>query len=158
MALFFAAILWLVPMSEAPNPPQDILAEAQRLRDDGDFAKAAELLQTEIAQWPADGEAARLLAQTLYWLKDFSGARSLYEAEVVRHPEDVTLRVQFGRMLAETGDRRRAREVLTPLLQASAVRAEAETLLGMLAYWEGDLTTARNLFLSAIHDNPNQEE
>jgi hypothetical protein len=49
------------------------------------------------------GEPARLLAQTLYWLKDIVGARAVYETALRRHPEDSTLRLQYGRMLAETG-------------------------------------------------------
>jgi hypothetical protein len=46
---------------------QDRITQAQRLRDAGNFAAAADLLRAQMAQNPEDGEAARLLAQTLYW-------------------------------------------------------------------------------------------
>ena len=137
---------------------QDTLAEAHRLSAAGDFDSAAKLLRAQIAQKPDDGEAARLLAQTLYWHKDIAGAQAVYDTAVVQHPEDTTLRVQYGRMLAETGKRTRARELLSPLVGISATRVDAETLLGMLAYWDGDLTTARRFFDAALEADLNQEE
>ena len=137
---------------------QDVLLEAQRLRDVGDFNAAAKLLRTQIAQKPDDGEVARLLAQTLYWHKDIAGAQAVYDTAFVQHPEDTTLRLQYGRMLAETGKRARARELLSPLLGISATRVEAETLLGMLAYWDSDLTTARRFFDAALESDPNHQE
>ena len=136
----------------------DMVREAQRLRDVGDLDEAAKLLRAQIAQKPDDGEAARLLAQTLYWHKDIAGARAVYDTAVVQHPEDTTLRLQYGSMLAETGKRARARELLSPLVGISATRVEAETLLGKLAYWDGDLTAARRFFDAALEADPNQEE
>ena len=154
-----AAIIWFTPAIAAPQgDTQNRVAQAQRLRDAGNFAGAAELLRAQVAQNPNDGEAARLLGQTLYWLKDIPGARAAYEAARVRHPEDTTLRLQYARMLAETGDHARARGLLTPQLDIPATRADAETLLGMIAYWEGDLSGARNSFTGALQANPNQEE
>jgi uncharacterized protein (TIGR02996 family) len=157
--VFMAGFFWITQVIAAPQAEtQDTLAQAQRLRDAGNFAGAVELLRVQIAQNPGNGEAARLLAQTLYWLKDIPGARAAYETALVRHPEDTTLRLQYARMLAETGEHARARGLLAPLLGISATRAEAETLMGMLAYWEGDLSGARNLFIGALQANPNQEE
>jgi hypothetical protein len=152
-------IIWITPVTAGSRmETQDAVAEAQRLRDAGEFAAAAELLRAQVAEKPEDGDAARLLAQTLYWLKDFAGARAVYEIAVVRHPEDTTLRLQYARMLAETSERARARELLKPLLGVEATQAEAGTLLGTLAYWEGDLTTARTFFEGALRENQNQEE
>jgi uncharacterized protein (TIGR02996 family) len=154
-----AAILWIPRLTAAPQAQtQNAIVQAQSLRDAGNFAAAAELLRVQLAQNPDNGEAARLLAQTLYWLKDIPAARAAYETALARHPEDSTLRLQYARMLAETGEHARARGLLTPLLDSAATGAEAETLLGTIAYWEGDLTGARNLFVGALQANPNQEE
>jgi uncharacterized protein (TIGR02996 family) len=136
----------------------DTVADAQRLRDNHNFVAAAQVLRVLVAQHPDDGEALRLLAQTLYWLKDLSGARETYEAAIVRHPEDTTARLQYARMLAETGDSARARALLRPLIEVTAIRADATTLMGLLAYWDGDYAGARRLFLSALQANPDQEE
>jgi len=88
-------ILWIPPVAAAPQAQtQDPIAQAQGLRDSGNFSAAADLLRVQLAQNPDNGEVARLLAQTLYWLKDLSGARAAYETALLRHPEDTTLRLQ----------------------------------------------------------------
>lgn len=148
-----------VPLSAvAQAPPQGVVAQAHRLRETGEFAAAAELLRRQLALEPESGEVARLLAQTLYWLKDIEGAQAVYARALDRHPEDFTLRLQYARMLAETGARNRARTILMPLLAIPAARAEAETLLGVLAYWGGDLSEARHRFDAALQANPDQAE
>jgi tetratricopeptide (TPR) repeat protein len=136
----------------------DARTTALRFRDAGNFIAAVQLLRELLAQNPNDGEVARLLAQTLYWLKDIAGARTVYEAALVRHPEDTTVRLQYARMLAETGQRSLARTLLAPLSEASGTRSEAATLLGTMAYWEGDLTTATRFFTEALQANPLQAE
>jgi Tfp pilus assembly protein PilF len=154
-----AAILWITPVAlAAQDTNRAALAQIQRLRDAGDFAGAVELLRNQLAQHPDDAEAAATLAQTLYWLKDISGSRTAYEAALARHPESTTLRLEYGRMLVETGDHGRALELLTPLLEIRSARAEAATLLGTLSYWEGDLSVARRRFEEALRANPSQPE
>jgi hypothetical protein len=61
-------------------------------------------------------------------------------------------------MLLETGDRRRAREVVEPLQVDPVMRPYADALLGAMAYWEGDFTTARHLLNRALEGDPAQEE
>ncbi len=138
--------------------PQGAVARAQQLRDNGQLAAAAEILRAQLSAHPDDGEAARLLAQTLYWLKDTAAARVVYEAALVRHPEDTTARLEYGRMLVETGQGARARQVLSPLEQVPATQSEAKTLLGSLAYWQGDLSSAKRLFEEALRANPEQKD
>jgi tetratricopeptide (TPR) repeat protein len=159
----FAAVLVAVLCASGPAlasqaPPPNALTEAQRLRDVGDFAAAARILREQLTREPNNGDAARLLAQTLYWLQDFQGARSTYEAALVRHPQDTAVRLEYGRMLVETGDAARAREVLTPLQRSSTTQAEASVLLGTLGYWQGDLTTAADLFEQALRADPSNGE
>jgi uncharacterized protein (TIGR02996 family) len=154
-----ALVLWMLPAAAASQVlTLDTVADAQRLRDNHNFVAAAQVLRVLVAEHPDDGDALRLLAQTLYWLKDVSGARETYEVAIVRHPQDTTARLQYARMLAETGDAARARALLKPLIEITATRADATTLMGLLAYWDGDYAGARNLFVSALEANPDQEE
>ncbi|MGI8618115.1 MAG: tetratricopeptide repeat protein [Gemmatimonadaceae bacterium] len=134
------------------------MIEALRLRDTGDFAGSARVLRAYLALNPLDPEAARLLAETLYWLNDVEGAGEVYAAALVKHPDDSSLRLRYGRMLMETGHRARARELLMPLREVADARAEADALLGTIAYWDGDLTAAQRLFRAALRDNPDQAE
>ena len=158
-ALAAALIVLMLPAAAVSQVlTLDTVADAQRLRDNHNFVAAAQVLRALVAEHPDDGEALRLLAQTLYWLKDVSGARETYESAIVRHPEDTTTRLQYARMLAETRDAARARTLLRPLLEMNAVRADAATLMGLVAYWDGDYAGARRLFLEALQANPDQEE
>jgi hypothetical protein len=142
-------LLFAGPAAGAPSLFQ-VIADAEQLRNAGRFADAVRLLEAHLAGNPDDAAATRLLAQTLYWLKDVTRAREVYERGLQRHPDDSRLRLDYGRMLLETGDRRRARELLAPLRSAPESRAEASGLLGTAAYWDGDFTTAERLFREAI--------
>ena len=76
--------------------------EAGRLRDSGKFVEAVDLLRKHRVEYPNDGDAIRMMAETLYWLKDFVAAKALYDSAVVLHPDDVELRRQYDRFTAET--------------------------------------------------------
>lgn len=132
----------------AQQPDSALLADAMSRRNAGDFAAAAALLRPYSEQHPEDAQAARLLGETLYWLKQTDAARTVYEAALVRHPADDELRLTYGRMLVETLDARRARTVLSPLVGRSRGRAEA--LLGTSEYWSGDYNRAQWLFIRAL--------
>ena len=125
-------------------------AEAMILRDRGDLAGAVAILRARLADHPDDGDAARLLAQTLYWLGERAEARALYEAALVRHPGDTAVRLEYGRMLVDLLDARRARTLLLPLTASGTARASAATLLGTLDYWTGNLSGAMSWLETAL--------
>lgn len=145
----------------APAPSQvlgDTVAEARRLHDTGGLAAAKALLEMYLYRHPDNGDAARLLAQTLYWMKQPAAARKTYEDALVRHPADSALRLDYGRLLIETGAGARAREILTPLRGAPAIRGRAEALLGTFAYWDGDLSAAKKLLTEALRADSAQPD
>jgi hypothetical protein len=148
--------LWIATPSLAPA--QSPTEQATRLRDARDFEGAVRVLSAQLARDPSDRVAARMLAQTLYWVGRRDEARRTYETALERHPEDHTIRVDYGRMLLETGDYRRAREVVTPVRADPQVRPWADALLGTIAYWEGDYSGARRLLRAALDAEPSLEE
>lgn len=133
-------------------------AEALRLRDGGDIAGAARILRARLHTHPDDGDAARLLAQTLYWLGERAEARALYDEALVRHPNDTAVRLDYGRMLVELLDARGARTLLTPLTTDGSARGRAATLLGLLDYWSGNLAGAVRWFSTALHADSTQPD
>ena len=151
----------LVPVSATQSPSAgqgSVMPEAQRLRDAGDFTAAVTLLRAELSRRPDDGDVARLLAQTLYWLHDRPAAQALYETILQRHPQDTTSRLAYARMLSEIGELHRAQTVATPLLHVPATRVEANVLVGTVSYWRGDLTSARRFFETALQLDPSHAE
>ena len=137
--------------------PIDTMSEAVRLRDAKDFAGASSILRTYLDHHPDNGDAARMLVETLYWQKDVAGARDVAESSLAKHPEDTTLRLVFGRMLVETGDGRRARKVLEPVLGAAS-RGRADALIGERAYWDGDYSEAKRQFAAALRADSAQPD
>jgi cytochrome c-type biogenesis protein CcmH/NrfG len=129
LILLIAAVATSDAAAQAPA-----VRDAERFRTEGDLNAAVNVLRDHLTRQPNDGEAARLLAQTLYWQHDIAGAERAYEEALRRHPEDSTLRLQYGRMLVETRAWNRARVLLTPLIQQPATHIDATMLLGTMAY------------------------
>ena len=131
-------------------PPTDPLQAAIELRNAGDLSGAVRLLRARLTELPSDPQAIRLLAQTLYWLKDLEQARAVYDTALSRHGDDIDLRLEYSLMLAETRKDRAARLLLEPLLDHPRAAARAHTLLGTLDYWDGRLTAAARHFRAAL--------
>jgi uncharacterized protein (TIGR02996 family) len=155
--LSIGLLLAAIAPGAAQVPVRDTVTDARRLHDAGNLAGTEELLRPYLASHPDNGDAARLLAQTIYWLKR-PDAGIAYETALSRHPEDITLRLEYADMLMETNDRRRAREVLEPVSGSTVSRGRAEARLGTLAYWDGDLTTAARLFGDALRADSSQKD
>ena len=131
---------------------------AVELRNAGDLAGAVRLLQSRLREQPDDPEAIRLLAQTLYWLKEFDHARSVYDTALSRHPDNVEIKLEYARMLMEIGHRRSSRLLLAPLADNPAAAARALTLIGTLDYWDGRLTAAASRFRAALRADSNSTD
>jgi cytochrome c-type biogenesis protein CcmH/NrfG len=80
--------------------PVDPVRAAVERRNAGDLTGAVQLLRHRLDEAPSDAQAIRLLAQTLYWLKQFDHARSMYDTALTRHPDNVAIRLEYARMLA----------------------------------------------------------
>lgn len=148
-----ALIFALVPGAARAQVEGPSVAAAVGARDSGDLKAAEAILREVLAREPENGDGIRALAQILYWTHDNAGATALYERGLALHPEDRSLRLDYGRMLVETLSRSRAVEVLTPLLDDTDTRSRAATLLGTLSYWEGDLSSAARMFRVAAADS-----
>ena len=146
------------PAAAQQPAPADTLAEARRLRDARDFAAALAQLEAWVAAHPDDAVAARLRAETLYWLGERRAAGDAYAAAFARWPDDPALRHEYGRFLVETGQARAGRAVLAPLLGRPDMLGRAEALLGTAAYWAGDLVSARRLLSAALAADANQPD
>jgi tetratricopeptide (TPR) repeat protein len=149
IALLLVGGAGLQPASGQASPADPVPA-AIELRNAGDLAGAVRLLRIRLVERPSDPVAIRLLAQTLYWLKDLDQARAVYDTALSRHGDDIDLRLEYARMLVETREDRAARLLLEPLLDRPGGAARAETLLGTLEYWDGSLSAAIRHFQAAL--------
>lgn len=159
-AIFGLAALLAVSAAGAQDTDTtvDPLARAEQLRNSGDFAQAVGILRQLLASEPGNGDAARLLAQTLYWLGDLPGATAVYEKAIATHPHDTAVRLDYAQMLVETRSAARAAELLEPLIANPDTRGRAATLAGTMLYWQGDLAGAAARFRMALAADPDAAE
>jgi Tfp pilus assembly protein PilF len=153
------SLAWLIAFSGIHDaftqPAQtDNVARAETLLNDGNTGDAISLLVSHVGSNAADARALRLLGRAYYWSGEHQRARTAYQQAVALNPSDASLRLEFGRMLVELLDVKQATEVLRPLLADELHAAEAGFLHGLMEYWEGDWTSAAELFESTLQRNP----
>ena len=150
----FGLLLSSRALSAQGSSAPDSIAEARRLSEAKDYVGAAAIMSAYAESHPDDAGSARFAARMAYWAKDFSLARSIYERALERHADDAELRIEAAQFFAETGNAKRARSVIGPLVDSAprelATTQRALTLLGTLHYWDGDFRKARALFIEAV--------
>ncbi len=161
VAGLFACLLLPIFQSFAQT---DSPSRAEELMNRGEFQPARQILEQHLQHTPDDASAHRLLGRLLYWLHDFERSRFHYNRALGLEAENTSLRLEYGRMLVETGNWSLARDILQPLrtnadLPAGQVgqaghAAEAEYLLGLIEYWDGDWTSAIEHFEATLRVSP----
>lgn len=149
--------------AQSPGEPGRV-ERARHLVEKGAYARASGVLREYLETHPDRPRVRWLLARTLYWQERFEAAEREYGRALEALPEEMALRVDYGRLLVETGQEERARDVLEPVLRRtgeggrSAAETDALVLLGKLAYWSGDVGTARQRLTEALRAAPNRPE
>jgi tetratricopeptide (TPR) repeat protein len=157
--LLVSSLLLLLADGGLAYAQERAVAEAAALRDQRDFAGAAAVLRAHLARYPDDGGATRMLAETLYWLGDTAGAQREYEQALPRFPDDVRLHLDYARLLADTRQLGRTREVLLTVRgRGGPGEAEIEARLGTLAYWRGERSAAAEHFRTALVYQPDHAD
>ncbi len=127
----------------------------------GRVAEATELLVTLTAELPEDPGIHWLFAHVLLAAGDTDGAIREYRTAVTLSPEDPWLRLELGRTLLDAGAGSQVAAVLAPVVGETALpsaAAEAETILGLAAYWDGDAFAARTHLRRALTLDPDRSE
>jgi YaiO family outer membrane protein len=88
-------LIWLLLVQAAAGA--DVPEQARSAADAGDFASAAELLESRLAEQPHDSEARFLLARVYGWDGRYDAALAEYDVLRALHPQDVDY--VFGRAL-----------------------------------------------------------
>jgi tetratricopeptide (TPR) repeat protein len=132
----------------------DFPSRAEEMMNRGEFQPARQILEQHLQRFPNDASAHRLLGRLLYWLHDFERSRFHYTRALGLEAENTSLRLEYGRMLVETRNWSLARDILQPLRTNADHAAEAEYLLGLIEYWDGDWTSAVEHFEATRRVSP----
>lgn len=149
--------------AQAPMDSSDV-ERARRLVDRGAYGEASALLAEYLDTHPSHARVRWLRARSLYWQGRHAAAREEYGRAVEALPDEPALRVDYGRVLAETGRRERARRVLERAVQQAreagqpGTEADARELLGKVAYWSNRYGDARRHLEGALEIDPDRPE
>lgn len=146
------------------TPDTADVEQARRLVEQGAHDTASAVLAEYLEEHPSHARVRWLRARSLFWQGRHAAALREYERAVEALPEEPTLRVDYGQVLAATGRRERARRILEPVPQRArnagqpATEADARTLLGKLAYWSNDYGSARAHLERVLEIDPDRQE
>ncbi|HVK96337.1 MAG TPA: tetratricopeptide repeat protein, partial [Flavisolibacter sp.] len=104
----------------------DTVAVARQMAYDKNFSGANNLLSIYNAHQP-DVHSLHLHAHLLYWMKEFDKSIQTFDRIIRTYPENVSVRLDYGRILFQLGHFNQAKEQLEVFLQQNSLHAEAIT-------------------------------
>jgi tetratricopeptide (TPR) repeat protein len=131
----------------APAKAQNTLLDktlntAKQLRNQKQFTEATAILGDFEKKYPGNLWIEQLYAQTLFWIKDYKQAETIYLRALHYHPENADLKYEYALLLYEMQKFDKARQLLTSYTRLVKNNAAAEALLGKLLYWDYDFKQA----------------
>jgi len=127
---------------------------ATQLRDNGDFEGAVKLLDQFNTDYPGNSWILRLYAETLFWMKDYNKAASVYEEAIRWHPDDFDVKYEYAILLFEMGKYQEAKDILIVYTNIRPEDSGAESLLGITNYYLGDFKEADEHLKKSLAINP----
>lgn len=130
-----------VVVSHGQSHP-DTLTQARELLREKKLDDAFHLLSAYYPNRKMDGEAIWLYAQTAYWTGKFKLSDQLYQEAIVIRPDDAGLRLEYAKMLMETGYLTRSKRILSALILQNPNHAQAWQYLATNEYYSAKLQAA----------------
>ena len=127
---------------------------ANQLRDGGDFEGAVKLLDEFNTEYPGNDWVLRLYAETLFWMKNYNKAASVYEEAIRWHPDDFDVKYEYAVLLFEMGKYQQTKEILIVYTNNRPEDSGAESLLGITNYYLGDFKEADKHLKKSLALNP----
>ena len=117
----------------------------------------ADMLLSKYNLHHTDVNALRLHAQVLYWMKSVDRASQIYQKALTVFPDQHVIKLDFGRMLFESGKLQLAETQLTEYLLTDDKNIEANILLANINYWKGNIKNAKQQLAIVTNIYPNNE-
>jgi tetratricopeptide (TPR) repeat protein len=141
---------------------QDLLLstidKATQLRDAGNFEGAVKVLDEFDSEYPGNNWILRLYAETLFWMKDYDQAATIYEEAIRWHPDDFDVKFEYATLLFEMGKYQKTKEILIVYTHNRPEDAGAESLLGITDYYLGDFKEADEHLKKSLVLNPTDKK
>lgn len=134
----------------------DTLELARQQANRGDFISAIQLLEGALQK--QDVNTCRLIAQVLYWNKEFDRAKLILQNAIQIFPNEYVLFLDYGRLLYNTGSIRLAEKYLYRYSQYEPLDAETILMRSYIAFWQGDYKKSSDLLAVLLKRYPENSE
>jgi tetratricopeptide (TPR) repeat protein len=134
------------------------LDSARNLRNNGHFDEAVKTLEAFNAQHPDNTWLLQLYAETLFWLKDYEKADSVYRRAIEVYPNNFELKYEYALFLFDRGNYEETRSLLTLYVENRPDNPGAESMLGIANYYLGNFKDAENHLNKSLALNPSDQK
>ena len=141
------------PISAQTIKITDTIELARSKAQEKNFS-AADRLLTHYNSAHKDVNALRLHAQVLYQMNLFKRSGEVYEKALVVYPDVHVIKLDYARMLFETGNYSYSTSLLEAYKTRGGGNPEANLLLARLYYWTGDIVKAQARLKDVLQPYP----
>ena len=134
------------------------LDSARNLRNSGHFDEAVKTMEAFNARYPDNNWLLQLYAETLFWLKDYEKADSVYRRAMEVYPNNFEMKYEYALFLFDRGDYEKTRRLLTLYVENRHDNSGAESMLGIANYYLGSFKDAESLLKKSITLNPSDQK
>jgi hypothetical protein len=138
--------------------PARARSEAELVFLKGDHAKAAEMLQADLAKTPNDPDKAALLTRALLWQRKAPDAEAVLTNALAAHPDSATLLAERAEVLFRQGKPWEVGEALSAAINADPCFPRVFVISAWLMDAESNHASARKAILTAYQLDPNDPE
>ena len=158
MKIFYLLILCFLSISAgAQNMIKDTIEYARSLAWQKKFEDASTLLKA-YSSLNSNQAGLQLLAQIQYWKQDFDGAKLTYQKALTLFPQASGIRFDYGKMLFESSDLRKANYELNEYEKTNKNSVEAYLMLAKIAMWNSRLNEADDYIKDVFKLQPDNAE
>jgi hypothetical protein len=149
------AFVIVVSLTTYGQNKTEIVSNAKKLLSENKYEPAGLLLKTYYAKNSTDLEYVWLYAYTAHLNKQDELATQLYDKAISISPENMDLKLEYARMLYETGNLLASQKLVDILKNSSIDQSEVLLLDANLNYWNGKFDKANEslLLLKKLYPN-----
>lgn len=120
----------------------DTISVAKKLKSKGHLKAAMCLLTAYHANHANDLNSSWVYAQTAYWAGRLKKSKNIYNQLIQQHPDNYYLKLDYGKMLTEIAEYKRAKPVLTTYQSYDPTNLDLKLSLAKIKTGEGDFKPA----------------
>ena len=134
------------------------LNSAKNLRNAGNFGQAVTIMENFNKQSPDNIWLMQLYAETLFWMKKYKKADSIYRRAIRIYPGNFEIKYEYSIFLFDRGNYKETRKQLLLYTEKITDNTGAESILGITDYYLGNFKEAERHLKRSLTLNPDNQK